>query len=52
MHSIYNKEGINGIFTGAGIQLIRVVPLTALEFFYYDLSKNYIVDKTMPNFPK
>lgn len=41
--SIFKKEGIKGVFTGTGLNLLRVVPLQAFEFFYYDLIQEFII---------
>ena len=45
---ILKQEGVKGLFKGFGMNCFRVVPLTALEFFFYDLNKN-LYYKLFPN---
>lgn len=45
---ILKQEGIKGLFKGFGMNCLRSVPLTALEFFFFDLNKN-LYYKLFPN---
>lgn len=37
LYSIFKKEGLNGVFKGNGMNILRVVPVMSFEFMFYDL---------------
>ena len=34
-------EGVYGFFKGNGVNVVRIAPFTAFEFFFYDLYKEH-----------
>lgn len=48
---MWQKEGIYGLLKGNGVNVVRIAPFSAFEFFFYDLYKSYLfggVDASMP----
>ena len=37
---MWKVEGIYGFFKGNGVNIVRIAPFSAFEFFFYDLYKN------------
>lgn len=37
---MWQKEGLYGFFKGNGVNVVRIAPFTAFEFFFYDLYKH------------
>ena len=37
---MWQKEGMYGFFKGNGINVVRIAPFTAFEFFFYDFYKH------------
>lgn len=46
MMKIYRKEGIIGFYKGNGVNVFRASPCAALEFLFYEIYKNLLIDKT------
>ena len=42
MKRIYKIEGLRGYFKGNGANIIKIVPFTALEFYFYEVFKTTI----------
>ena len=38
---MYRHEGVYGLLKGNGVNVVRIAPFTAFEFFFYDLYKDY-----------
>ena len=36
---MYRKEGVYGFFKGNGVNVVRIAPFSAFEFFFYELYK-------------
>ena len=39
---MYRMQGIRSLFQGAGTNVIRIVPTTALQFFFFETLKAWI----------
>lgn len=39
---MWQKEGFYGLLKGNGVNVLRIAPFSALEFFFYDLYKTFI----------
>ena len=39
---MWQKEGMYGFFKGNGVNVVRIAPFTAFEFFFYDLYKENV----------
>ena len=39
---MYQKEGIYGFFKGNWSNCVKIMPFTAVEFYFYDFYKNLI----------
>ncbi len=37
---MYKTEGVVGLFKGNGITCLKIVPFSALEFYFYEVFKN------------
>ena len=37
---MYNTEGVLGFFKGNGITCLKIIPFSALEFYFYEVFKN------------
>ena len=37
---MWKNEGVYGFFKGNGVNVVRIAPFSAFEFFFYDLYKN------------
>jgi solute carrier family 25 (mitochondrial phosphate transporter), member 23/24/25/41 len=48
MKKFYTHEGIKGFFKGNGSNIIRIVPFSALEFYTFEKSKQYILPSDNP----
>lgn len=46
LKSIYIKEGTRGLFRGLGPSVLQVAPLTALQFWSYNVVIEYLLDYT------
>lgn len=46
LKSIYLKEGTRGLFRGLGPSVLQVAPLTALQFWSYNVVIEYLLDYT------
>ena len=47
------KEGLYGFFKGNGVNVVRIAPFSAFEFFFYDFYKHNIFDgDSSSNFSK
>lgn len=50
---MWKNEGMYGFFKGNGVNVVRIAPFTAFEFFFYDLYKfNLFGGQTAGNFQK
>ena len=38
---MWTKEGMYGLLKGNGVNVVRIAPFSAFEFFFYDLSKHW-----------
>jgi solute carrier family 25 phosphate transporter 23/24/25/41 len=48
---MWKKEGMYGMLKGNGVNVVRIAPFSAFEFFFYDLYKNFFfggVDASIP----
>lgn len=48
---MWKNEGFYGLLKGNGVNVIRIAPFTAFEFFFYDLYKSFLfggVDASIP----
>ena len=43
---MYRKEGIVGLYKGNGVNLFRASPCAALEFLFYEIYKNFLVNES------
>lgn len=48
LKSIYVKEGVQGLFRGLGPSVLQVAPLTAIQFWSY----NVIIEAALEYFKK
>ena len=39
---MWQKEGFYGMLKGNGVNVVRIAPFSAFEFFFYDLYKNVL----------
>ena len=39
---MYKIEGVYGFFKGNGVNVIRIAPFSAFEFFFYELYKQHL----------
>jgi len=46
MMKIYRKEGIIGFYKGNGVNIFRASPCSALEFLFYEIYKNALVNES------
>lgn len=50
---MWQKEGFYGFFKGNGVNVVRIAPFTAFEFFFYDMYKTTLFGgQTASNFSK
>lgn len=50
---MWQKEGMYGFFKGNGVNVVRIAPFTAFEFFFYDMYKeNLFGGQTASNLSK
>jgi len=50
---MWKNEGFYGFFKGNGVNVVRIAPFTAFEFFFYDLYKeNFFGGHTASNWSK
>lgn len=48
---MYKYEGIKGFFKGNGVNIIRIAPFSAFEFFFYELYKHtFFYDRSATDF--
>ena len=45
------KEGMYGLLKGNGVNVVRIAPFSAFEFFFYDLYKNFIFGGSTQSIP-
>lgn len=43
---MWNKEGFYGLLKGNGVNVVRIAPFSAFEFFFYDLYKSHLFGGT------
>jgi len=48
MKQFYQTEGLTGFFKGNGSNIIRIVPFSAIEFYAFEKSKNYLLPQDNP----
>lgn len=39
---MWKVEGIRGFFKGNGVNIVRIAPFSAFEFFFYEFYKHYL----------
>ena len=39
---MWRKEGLYGMMKGNGVNIVRIAPFSAFEFFFYELYKNML----------
>jgi solute carrier family 25 phosphate transporter 23/24/25/41 len=49
MMKIYRKEGVIGFYKGNGVNVFRASPCAALEFLFYEVYKNILVNESNSN---
>jgi solute carrier family 25 phosphate transporter 23/24/25/41 len=49
MMKIYRKEGVIGFYKGNGVNVFRASPCAALEFLFYEVYKNMLVNESNTN---
>lgn len=42
LKTIYQREGIQGLFRGNGTNCMRIAPYTAIEFYMFEVNKWWI----------
>ncbi len=45
MKNIFQEKGIQGFYAGFGVNLIRILPNTAIMFMCYEYLSKYLTDK-------
>jgi hypothetical protein len=43
--NIYNEKGIQGFYAGFRVNLLRILPNTAIMFMCYEYLSKYLTDK-------
>jgi solute carrier family 25 phosphate transporter 23/24/25/41 len=43
---MWKREGFYGLLKGNGVNVVRIAPFSAFEFFFYDLYKSHIFGGT------
>ena len=43
--NIYAEKGIRGFYAGFGVNLVRILPNTAIMFMCYEYLSKYLTDK-------
>ena len=50
---MWQKEGVYGFFKGNGVNVVRIAPFSAFEFFFYEVYKaNLFAGDNSTNFSK
>jgi solute carrier family 25 phosphate transporter 23/24/25/41 len=42
---MWKNEGLVGFFKGNGVNIVKIAPFSAFEFFFYELFKKYLFKK-------
>lgn len=49
---MWRNEGVYGFFKGNGVNIVRIAPFSAFEFFFYDFYKNLLFSEGTSNVQK
>ena len=46
---MYEKEGVKGFFKGNGVNVVRIAPFSAFQFFFYEFFKHTLYHGASPS---
>ena len=46
---MYKLEGVKGFFKGNGVNIVRIAPFSAFEFFFYEFYKHTLYKDAQSN---